>query len=89
MEGMSHGGSSKPAPSGGMGGNPMGGAGGLTDYMLGSSMTQPLLKLAVGYFPKMGLFKKEETVTTAKRAGAKGTKLWFGPFDIDTVAVSC
>lgn len=67
----------------------MGGASGiLADYMLGSSFTQPLLKMAVGYFPKMPLLKTVDGQSTAKRVGAKKASFWFGPFDIATVAVS-
>jgi hypothetical protein len=95
MDGMSHGGAKpeggKTAPSGAMGGGiggMGGGMGGLSDFFLGSSMTQPLLKMAVGYFPKMGLLKTVELRATSKKAGAKKAELWFGPFDIATVAVS-
>jgi hypothetical protein len=82
MEGMSHGGATGSAPGGGKS------VESLADYMLGSKYTQPLLKMAVGYFPKMALVKTVDGQSKAKKAGAKQASFWFGPFDIATVAVN-
>jgi hypothetical protein len=91
MEGMSHGGAGGKTPNaaGGMEANPMGKMGGsLADYFLASTYTQSLLKMAVGYLPNVPLLRTVDQPTTAKRSGAKRSQLWFGPFDIATVAVS-
>jgi hypothetical protein len=75
--------------SGGMGGGGMGGIGAVdlsNPYI--SSIISTMLKYGTGMLPKMPLNKTEELTPTSKRTGARRTKFWYGPLNIETVGAS-
>jgi len=81
MAGMSHGGGEEKPAMAGMSAGGMGG--GLSDFFLQSSMTQPLLNTFIGVLPTMPMIKKNlDMPSTYKRPGAKKANLVFGPYEI-------
>lgn len=78
---MSHGGGEAKPAMAGMSGGGMGG--GLSDFFLQSSMTQPHLNTFIGILPAMPMVKKSlDMPSTFKRPGAKKANLLFGPYQI-------